>query len=257
MHELFLHLHSFVLLAKKQQKNPPTCLVIVYIFCHCSNYPNNPQPNLRWSTNSQLRLLFLLITISSLSPINSPFDLHDRGGQESAIAEPTCCLLCPINFLLLLAAELKVQYWSLTLGEDKVENRDGFHIYYLMEFLLLEKAMDFLPLKLWKCVSICVCVCVCVQAQNDASVGWINAVSRIWWKVAPRLYGLLKHSGKCTLWMCIDLLLSKWPSQRSAHIHRLSCVEHCIKCWHTQWCCDGAVFRLLWQRGSTFSYSTL
>lgn len=98
--------------------------------------------------NFQHCLLFLLINTSSLSPINSPYDLHDRGGQESAITEPPFCLLCPINFLLLLAVELKPQYRSLTLGEDKLENRDGFHIYYLMEFLLPEKAMDFLPLKL-------------------------------------------------------------------------------------------------------------
>lgn len=101
---------STLLFFLQKTKQKATCLVIVYIFCHWSNYPNNPQPNLRWSTNSQRRLLFPLITISSLSPINSPFDLHDRGGQESAIAEPPCCLLCPINFLLLLAAELKAQY---------------------------------------------------------------------------------------------------------------------------------------------------
>ena len=69
-------------------------------------------------------------------------------------------------------------------------------------------------------VCACACVCVCVrvggrvsrlQVQRDAAIGWINAVSRIWWKVAPRLHGPLKHSGRSIPWMCIDLLLSEWP----------------------------------------------
>lgn len=48
-----------------------------------------------------------------------------------------------INLLLLLVVQLKLVYWFLTLREDKVENRDGFHIYYLMEFLLLERLWIF------------------------------------------------------------------------------------------------------------------
>lgn len=203
-----------------------------------------------WFMNSQHQLPFLFIIISSLSPINSPSDLHYRGGQERAITGPPRCLLRPINFLLLLAVELKPQYWSFTPGEDKVENRDGFHIYYLMEFLLPDRAMDFLPLKLWKCVSMwvsAVSACVCervssLQAQNDAFVGWINAVSRICWKVALRLYGLLKHSGKCTLYECVLTCCSPNGPLREVHMLRLSCVEHCIKYWHTKWCCDGGAF---------------
>lgn len=84
-----------------------------------------------------------------------------------------------------------------------MENPDGFHIYYLMEFLLLEKSYGFSAIEAGK-------TCARLRArararlsylwvQGDASAGWINAVSRIWYKVALRLYGPVKRSGKCTL----------------------------------------------------------
>lgn len=90
--------------------------------------------------------------------------------KVSFTGPPRC--LYPISSISCYCWQLS---WSPTIDPSPWEkirwgNRDGFHIYYLMELLLPERAMDFLPLKLWKCVSVqglfCVCQYMSVLSQS-------------------------------------------------------------------------------------------
>lgn len=85
------------------------------------------------------------------------------------------------------------------------------------------------------------CVYVCewvssLQTQNDAFVGWINAVSRKRWKVALKALQTVEAFREMLSGMNVY-----WPAAlQMALLEKrtcigLPCVEHRIKYWHKKW----------------------